>query len=189
MEKKKTTAKLKRKGAYLSSPDQESTSSAESMPAADQNLSSRPIKTTTYKRKRYQHWFRMISFLILIFLDVSIVGTAIRSHLWNHVEITNVKLLREFFLYVILACLNCIILPSVVMEANEVEVTTEHITFRNLLFAQTVSWSDINGIFAPIYLKFAVIKLPGSFQLINRRDIANFEQLFQTIKTKTDLQE
>ncbi len=185
MEKKKTTAKLKKKGAYLSSPDQDVASSSDDTPAAAAEPSSVAVKTAKYKRKPFQHWSRMISFLALVFLDLSIVSVGIRSHMWKHVDMTSVMLLREAMLYAILAFLNCTILPSVVMEANEVEVTTEHITFRNLLYSQTVSWSDIKGIIAPIYLKFAIIKLPGSFQLINRRDIPNFDQLFQTIKIKT----
>lgn len=129
----------------------------------------------------------MFSFFALMFLDVSIVSLGIRSHIVKHLDLTSVMMLREGTLYLILFFLNCTILPSIVLEANEVEVSDEQVTFRNLVFSQTVKWSDITSVVAPIYLKFAIIRWPGHFQLINKRDITDFDRLLQTIKTKTGL--
>lgn len=185
MDKKKPTAKLKKKGTYLPASDPQDAIAPEA--EVQQSSPAPPIKTATYGRRAHHHWLRMLALLALAFMDVSIVSLELRNYFLLHIVFTGKALLHRITLYIIFIFLNITILPSIVLEANRVEISDERITFRNLLFSQSVKWSEITSVVTPFYLKCAIVRWPGWFQLINKRDILDFDQLLQTIKTKTGL--
>jgi hypothetical protein len=178
VEKKPSPAKLKKKGAYLPQSEQPAEPSADAAPAEVVHISPR-----TYQRSRWKHLVRAAAFLFIVFLDVASVGQTIDANVRHHVSTAAMG--KEAFLFVMLVIANCLVLPSIALEADRIEVNDESIIIRNLLLKCTINWNEITAVSAPIYLKFAIIKTRRFFQLINKRDIPDFNELMQTIQTKT----
>jgi Bacterial PH domain len=141
---------------------------------------------TTYQRKRWKHFVRYLALLLVLFADSGFVVPLVRIYTLPHADITPALILKQCFAYLLFIFCNVAIIPSIVMEADKVEVTDDGLIIHNLLFRRNLRWSDIRSVDVPWYLKFAILKTSGLFQLINKHDMPDFNHLIQTIQTKTE---
>jgi hypothetical protein len=185
MDKKRPTAKLKKKGAYLPDQPEAEVTEATGNVVPLQGTSAVSTPTRTYRRARWKHYIRYLALLGLIVVDCSFVSSAIRV-ITSHTEITVYLLSRLCMIYLIMLLSNLMFLPSIVLESDSVEVGDDGLTMKSLLYTAKVPWSDVKRVTNPLFLKFAIIRTPRFFQLINKRGIEGFDELIQTIQMKAE---
>jgi hypothetical protein len=139
---------------------------------------------TVYKRSSLKNAFRWLAFGAIVFLDVTCIAQTI-SYFATH-AVTASMIAKQSFMYLIMFFLNCAILPAVVMEARKVEVLDDKLVIHNLLYTTTIPWTDVRKVSNPIWLKFAIIRTPRFFALINKRDVEGFSDLIQIIREKAE---
>ncbi len=137
-----------------------------------------------YKRARWKHFTRWLALLGMVVLDVCLVGSGVHHHLTYPGTLTASAILKEIIAYALVALCNLSVIPSIVMETDSVEVTSDKIIFNNLLFKMKEKWEDLTSLISPPYLKFAILRSRKFLYLLNRRDIDRFEDLLQTIRHK-----
>ena len=196
MDKKPSPARLKKKGAYLPNneqPGDETPPAVDQAPPAAEDVPSTlervrcAVTPQVYQRARWKHVARWLAFLFILMLDLSVVGSTIQAQLTHHTA-TNLQLMAKMgILYFMILFCNLMVVPSIAMEAYKVEVSDKGLVCYNLLLKCTIAWEEIVSISAPIYLKFAIIRTKRFFQLINKRDIPDFNELMQTMRTCTGL--
>lgn len=157
------------------------TKSPTAMPAVTGDAGSRQL-STIYKRNRWQHLVRFVALGGIMALDFGLLGSGISHHMTK--TFTLVQLGKEFLAYFLVLLCNLAVLPSILLEANSVEITDDRLILNNLLFRTCLPWTDITAVIAPIYLKFAIIKTKRFFYLLNKRDINHFQDLINTIREK-----
>lgn len=142
------------------------------------------IATTAhiYRRTKWQHFVRFVAFGGVMALDFGLLGSAISHHLVKTYSLASIG--KEALAYFLVLLCNMAVLPSILLEANTVEVTDDRLILNNLLFRSALPWSEITSVIAPIYLKFAIIKTKKFFYLLNKRDIEGFPELINTIREK-----
>lgn len=142
-----------------------------------------PEKTlsTHFKRPRWKHFVRMGTFGMLLMLYALFLFTSYNSHVVLHESFHP----KELIAYMVALVIAVPIFPQVFMEADEVTIEESGIVIKNLLFAKRLAWQDIKSFSNPIYLKFAIIRSPKFYYLLNRRDLPNFDQLVEQIQQKT----
>lgn len=136
-----------------------------------------------FQRSTWQNIVRWLAFLLVLALNVACI-TATVSTIATH-GFQAMRALKGLVAYVLLLLGNAVLLPSILFEARRIEVFADRMVIYNLIYKSTVQWSDITGVIAPIYLKFAVIKTQKFFHLINKRDVERFSDLIQIIRDKT----
>lgn len=140
-----------------------------------------------YKRPEWKNVLHWTAFLCCVVFDVSVIFVSIRHHLYTSHAPTMVMLGKELLSYAMTVGLNLLILPSIVFEARSVELREDCLIVRHLVKTSRIPWSDVKSLFDPLLLKFAIIRTPKFFQLINKRDIRNYDELLHTIKVKAGL--
>jgi hypothetical protein len=191
MEKKRFTARLKRKGAYLPPEDTSAQQSGPEDAPSSQNQLDRlqrarmSIVPKTYKRPAWKHYIRFAALAMILFIDFGMIGSGLRMHLVTHKILSGPMILKEMLAYILLLVANLTVLPSIVLTASRVDVDPDAMHCQNLLWQTRIPWDDIRSVSAPIWLKFAIIKTQRFFQLINKRDMSHFDELIQTIETAT----
>lgn len=135
----------------------------------------------TFERSGWQNFVRWFAFVAIVALDVACIVSTIK-----HFDAVSAPsyIGKQAIGYVILVICNMAVLPSILLEARKVEVFTDRMVIYNLLYKSTVRWEEIRKVSTPIYLKFAIIKTPKFFQLINKRDVERFHDLIQIIRDK-----
>jgi hypothetical protein len=146
--------------------------------------SARDKRSQVFKRARWKHFVRWGAFLVLIFIDLVLVYSGVKHHLLTVRELSASALLKEGLAYIMMFFCNLMVLPTMVFEVDSVEVTTEGLRFRNLLFAWRERWEDISSLIAPVYLRFAILKGRALYYLINKRDILDYDELVEIIRHK-----
>jgi hypothetical protein len=191
MEKKRFTARLKRKGAYLPPEDTSAQlSGPEDAPSSENQLdrlqrARMSIEPKTYKRPAWKHYIRFAALAMILFVDFGMISSGLRMHFVTHKVLTGPMILKELFAYILLLVANLTVLPSIVLTASRVDVDAGGLNCQNLLWRTRIAWDDIRSVSAPIWLKFAIIRTQRFFQLVNKRDMSQFNELIQTIETAT----
>lgn len=142
--------------------------------------------TKTFARPRWKHFIRYGALAIVVFVDCGFISSSVRLHVLSHAPVTVAILTKEIFGYFLLALTNAMVLPRIIFEADRVDVDDSGIVFHNLLYKRRLPWQQIVAVNAPVYLKFAIIKTTGVFQLINKKDMSGFDELIQTIQTQLE---
>jgi hypothetical protein len=138
-----------------------------------------------YRRSNFQNVVRWIAFGAIVILDLSAVWQTIITLSAGGANIG--RFFKQILAYLILVATQAVIIPMIVLEARKVEVLPDKLVVHNLLYTNTIDWSDIKAVIAPIYLKFAIIKTPRWFVLINKRDVEGFSDLIQIIRDKAEV--
>jgi hypothetical protein len=196
MEKKRITARLKRKGAYLPPEDTSSDTSGMDHPpiGADDGQTGggamlqrarASIVPRTFQRPAWKHYIRFAALAMILFVDCGMISSGFRMHFVAHKVLTGQMVLKEMLAYILLLVANATVLPSIILTASKVEVNSEAMVCQNLLWKARIPWDAVRSVSAPIWLKFAVIRTERFFQLINKKDMSNFNELIQTIETAT----
>jgi len=139
--------------------------------------------SVVYERPQWKHYLRWICFLIVVSLDSLLIISVISFHTSNPGSWTSLP--RELLGLSVVGFLNLVTLPSIVFEANRVEVTPDKLILANLLYTTKLKWTDITGFYAPRALKFSILKTTRFFHLLNKRDLERYDELVQTIEHKT----
>lgn len=137
-----------------------------------------PTVVTHFKRAAWKHWMRLLMLGVLVLLYSLFVFTSYHTHLVLHQGFNPKELLAYFLGLVIFVP----VFPSVVMEADWVQLKPNGILIKNLLFKNEEAWEDIKSFADPIYLKFSILKGKKFVYLLNRRDLSDYDQLVEAIR-------
>ena len=139
----------------------------------------------TYQRSAWKHIIRWLAFLFIVALDLAVLASMVKSHYIIPPGQTVAQLLlREAIGLSMIGFFHLLILPSIVLEANKVEVTPDRLILDNLLFRSKIKWEDIVAFKQPRILKFAILRTKKFFHLLNRRDLERYDELAETIEHK-----
>lgn len=133
-----------------------------------------------FQRARWKHFVRFFFIGIIVLLFVALT---IRSY-ELHFVYKNGFDVREIVIYLWATIILLPFLPTLVFEADKVELGTDGLRLKNLFYGAHEKWEDIRSFKNPIYLKFAILRGKKGFYLLNKRDLPNFEQLVETIQHK-----
>jgi hypothetical protein len=156
-------------------------------PDKTQNSDALPSVIGTYKRARWKHYSRFVALAGLGLIDAMMVLTAIHSA-EIHPLVTPAAIAKECVTVGVLMLCNLFVLPSIVLEADKVQLSTDKVSLWNLLWKTDINWQEIKTIVAPAYLKFAIVNTENAFYLINKRDVEGFDELLHTMRDKTGAQ-
>jgi hypothetical protein len=137
-----------------------------------------------YKRSNFQNAFRWVAFAAIVALDIACIASTIQYMMVKGFSI--MYFVRQIFGYVLLFVCNAAVLPSIVLEARKVEILDDRLVIHNLLYTTSIPWTDVRKVTSPIWLKFAIIRTPKWFALINKRDVEGFSDLIQIIRDKAE---
>ena len=140
--------------------------------------------TRTFERAKWKHYVRWFAFLFVLVLDATLVASSINAHFIRHIPTAPLSLAREGIGFFLVACCHLMVVPSIVLEANKVEVTPERLILDNLIWRTKIKWEDITAFNAPRILKFAILRTKKFFYLINKRDIERYDDLAEIIEHK-----
>jgi hypothetical protein len=138
------------------------------------------VETLEFVRTRWKHYLRWIMFSFLMLIFFMLLWTTFKVHVLAQEGF----MLKELVLYTMCGLMMIPVGSSIVLEVDYVKVEGDTIVFQNLLIRRSERIEDIVKFIDPVYLKFAIVKTKGFIYFINRRDIPNYQQLFETIKTK-----
>lgn len=127
---------------------------------------------------------RWFAFLFVVVLDATLIASSINAHIVRHVPTSTLPLLREAIGFFLVAGCHLMVIPSIVLEANKVEVTPDRLILDNLIWRTKIKWEDITAFNAPRILKFAILRTKKFFYLINKRDIERYDDLADIIVHK-----
>lgn len=127
---------------------------------------------------------RWVAFLFVVLVDVTLVATTVNAHFIRHIPTSTLPLVREFIGFFLIACCHLMVVPSIVLEANKIQVTPERLILDNLIWRAKIKWEDIAAFNAPRILKFAILRTKKFFYLINKRDIERYDDLAEIIRHK-----
>ncbi len=134
-----------------------------------------------YTRSNWQNFVRWFALAAIVVLDLSCVVSSFQ-HIATGPPLAYYG--KQLIGYCLLLLCNCVVLPSIILEARKVEVFEDRLVIHNLLYKVTLTWNEIRKIIAPVYLKFAVLRTAKFFHLINKRDVERFHDLIQIIRDK-----
>jgi len=134
----------------------------------------------TYKRATWKHIGRWIMFVFLVGLNVA-MPMSLFERLARH---NAVQLGPELVQFLFLAACDMYFLPTAIFEVNYVTVRGEELIVANLLWKTKLQRKDIVSFVCPRWLTWGLLRTPRCFYLINRADIANFDELASLIEQK-----
>jgi hypothetical protein len=137
-----------------------------------------------YRRSTFQNAVRWVAFGAIVVLDLSCLWQTVITISYGT---NSAHVLKQILAYLILAACQGVIIPMIILEARKVEVLPDKLVVHNLLYTNTVNWSDIKAVIAPIFLKFAIIRTRRWFVLINKRDVEGFSDLIQIIRERAEV--
>jgi hypothetical protein len=149
-------------------------------------MSDLPAQTSpqVFRRGAFHTAFRWVALLIFVGMNIACIAMTVQ-YISQH-GATPQYIGKLFISYLFLMICNVAILPSIILEAQKIEVFDDRLVIHNLLYRTAIQWSDIKKVVAPLYLKFAIIRTPKWFALINKRDVERFSDLIQIIRDKAD---
>lgn len=142
--------------------------------------SGEPVAITEFKRPRWKHFLRLLTFTGIILLYIMFGFTSYNSHIVLHHGFS----IKEGIAYILALAIAVPIIPSVLMEADYVKIEPDGLLIKNLIYRTKVAWEDITKFSDPLYLKFGILRTKKAFFLLNRRDLPNYNQLVETIREK-----
>lgn len=137
-----------------------------------------------YQRAVWKHVVHWVFFSILSTFFVAASGELVMNVFYGKDPGSLNHVLKGALLELMFCGLNMMVIPSLLLEANKVELRQDRLIVWNLIWRSTIPWKDVKSVTNPFYLKFAIIKTPRFFQLINKRDIKEFAELLAIVKAK-----
>ncbi|CAN5177470.1 hypothetical protein BH11CYA1_BH11CYA1_15690 [soil metagenome] len=139
-----------------------------------------PVVEHIFRRRLFKHLLRYFYLLMLFGLTVSMPMSFVeRLQLHQHIDLGS-----ELFLLVFIVGINALILPSAFFEVNGIVFSDEGLKIETMLLPVKVRFDEIVSLAVPTYLVWAVLRTKRGFYLINRRDIANFNELYGLLAPK-----
>ncbi|MBP9094756.1 hypothetical protein KBI23_27300 [bacterium] len=139
-----------------------------------------PLVEHVFRRRIFKHLLRYFYLLMLVGLSVSMPMSMIeRAQLHHHIDLGS-----ELFLLLFIVGINALILPSAFFEVNGIIVRADCLKIETMLLPVTVPFDQIVSLTVPKYFVWAVLRTKRGFYLINRRDIANLDELFSLLAPK-----
>jgi hypothetical protein len=133
-----------------------------------------------FRRGIFKHLLRYFYLLMLVGMSVSMPMSMIeRAQLHQHIDLGS-----ELFLLLFIVGINILILPSAFFEVNGIIVKADGLKIETMLLPVTVPFDQIISLTVPNYLVWALLRTKRGFYLINRRDIANLDQLYSLLAPK-----
>ncbi|MBK7746789.1 MAG: hypothetical protein IPP57_10700 [Candidatus Obscuribacter sp.] len=132
------------------------------------------------QRKRRKHYVRFFFLFFVVMLNVSTIGSLV-GRLLHHGQ---VSLTAELFQFVFNLALDLYILPSLLLEADSVEVDDQGINIKVLLWQSQLKFADVQSFQVIKYFTWAILKTRRCFYLINRRDLPNFDELLVILSSR-----
>jgi hypothetical protein len=137
-----------------------------------------------YKRPIWKSGIHWIAFSCCMMFNISVISVAVHHHMFSLKPLTWLLVQKELIADAMTILVDLLVLPSLVCEAQRVEAREDCLIVRTLLYKCQIPWTDIRSVFDPMFLKFAIIRTPRFFQLINKRDLKHFDELLHIIKLK-----
>ena len=139
-----------------------------------------PKGEQVFRRKLVKHLLRYFYLLMLVGLTVSMPMSFVeRAQLHHHIDLGS-----ELFMLIFILGINILILPSAFFEVNGIIFSEDGLKIQTMLFPVRVPFDQIVSFTAPNYLVWAVLRTKRGFYLINRKDIANFDELYGLLAPK-----
>ncbi|MDP3507337.1 MAG: hypothetical protein Q8T09_05060 [Candidatus Melainabacteria bacterium] len=139
-----------------------------------------PVVEHVFRRRIFKHLLRYFYLFMLIGLSVSMPMSMLeRAQLHHHIDLAS-----ELFLLLFIVGINALILPSAFFEVNGIIVKADGLKIETMLFPVSVPFDQIVSLTVPNYLVWAVLRTKRGFYLINRRDIANLDELVGLLAPK-----
>jgi hypothetical protein len=141
----------------------------------NESLPMPPDLPAIYVRARWRHWFRILTVVILLGLNVAIIGSTIDSYVRGQPRPLPLELLS----YGVVLMFDAIILVPGIAEADRLELRKEGLTIRTLFWKSNIAWSKITSLRKPEYLTYAILRTPRAFYFIRKPDFKEFEDLME----------
>lgn len=148
----------------------------------EQKKPPKPALPSSYARARWRHWFRIVTVVILIGLNIALLGSSIQSYLRGEPRPLGLELLS----YSVVLLFDVIILFPSLVEADRVELTDEGIIVRTLFWKSTIGWSKIRSLRKPEYLTYAILRTPRAFYFIRKPDFKEFDDFMSKAQQMLD---
>ena len=139
-----------------------------------------PVVERVFRRRIFKHLLRYFYLFMLIGLSVSMPMSMIERAQLHH----QIDLGSELFMLLFIVGINVLILPSAFFEVNGIIFKDDCLKIETMLLPVTVPFDHIVSLTVPNYLVWAVLRTKRGFYLINRRDIANLDELFSLLAPK-----
>src|SRR5438270_477503 len=123
MDKKRSSARLRKKGDYLPPEETEGTKAADQQivvgsgiqpSTAPTQITSEPFETRTYTRARWKNIMRWLAFLFIVFLDTVVIVFGLRDLF--HYGLGHHALWREGITFIMMFGFNLTVLPVIEPE-------------------------------------------------------------------------
>jgi hypothetical protein len=133
-----------------------------------------------FRRRLIKHLLRYFYLLMLVGLTVSMPMSLIeRAQLHHHIDLGS-----ELFMLFFILGINILILPSAFFEVHGIIFSEDGLKIETMFFPVRVPFDQIVTFAVPNYLIWAVLRTKRGFYLINRKDIANFDELYGLLAPK-----
>lgn len=147
------------------------------MPKGRKEKSASGQRQEVFKRARWKTVVRWFGLVMVVLLNLSLIAENVHLHSLNRIDLPH-----ELLSYALLVFLDSFFLVPIIFEVDTATVTADKLILQTLLWKARVGWSEIVGLRVPLWLTFAILRTRRAFYLINRRDIANYEELVEIIE-------
>lgn len=146
---------------------------------ARKELPPEPI-VNEWKRTNWPRFFRWIGLGAVLAM---LFGVAMTS--WHgHHDLGRPLVLKELFLYFLMMCITGVLIPQIVFEVDYIKDEGQEYRIRNLFLSFKEKWSDVQWLYNRPFLKFAILRGKKFIYFLNKRDLADFDKLVETIREK-----
>jgi len=123
---------------------------------------------------------RIAGLLILVFLNVSLIGSAI-VRLQVHERI-NWQL--EAWTFLAVSFFDASILLPIIFEVKKISIWADRLVLNTLFWQSALKWDDIREVKKPLFLAIVVLKTNRWLYIFNRQDYPDFNELVQILKDR-----
>jgi hypothetical protein len=138
-----------------------------------------------FKRHWIRHVSRIFMTVIIVALNVCMVMSAVDR--FKHGAMMPIHM--ELVSFIFLLFIDIVMFIPMLLEANEVIVTPQHITLKMLYFQKRLAWERISEFKQWPFLVYTGLKSGSCFYLINKREIKGFDKLAKIIEERVPLLE
>ncbi len=137
-------------------------------------------ETFTFKRSAWKVVFRWFIFVLLLFLNISLVGSTFAQHLIGRPQ----DLVVDLVTYVVVFFFDLIIGLPLLFEVDSIWLLPDKLVVRTLLWKTRLPWEDIVSVSKPMWLKFLILRSKHVIYLVHRTDLQPFDMLVEKIADK-----
>lgn len=139
-----------------------------------------PEQPHKFKRSLWRHLIRYPAAGMLALLNVAIFMSFVeRLPRYQHMDP-----FRELFFFGTVAFIDIFLFVPIVFEVNRIETDKDGLSLSTLLWRTRLKWEHITHFEQPKYLKFAIVRTPRCFYLLNKYHLKPFYELAAIISAK-----